>query len=675
MPTNKITKTDASKQINRLREQVNYHNYRYYVLDDPEVPDVEYDRLFRELQALEQQFPDLVTADSPTQRVGAEPLSEFAKVKHVIPMLSLSNVFEDQELVEFHRRVTERLDVDDVTYTAEPKLDGLAISILYEDGVLVRAATRGDGETGEEVTHNVRTIDTVPLRLQGKGYPKRLEVRGEVFMPLAGFEAMNARQRELGEKTFANPRNAAAGSLRQLDPRIAAQRPLEIFFYALGDVSSNTLPDSHYDVLQQLRHWGLRVCPETKLVNDLEGCIGYYNNILTRRDTLPYEIDGVVYKVDDRNQQDELGFISRAPRWATAHKFPAQEEMTVLEAIDVQVGRTGAVTPVARLKPVFVGGVTVTNATLHNRDEIERLDLRIGDTVTIRRAGDVIPKIVAVVKNKRKKGARKFKFPSHCPVCDSELVHESDGVVARCSGGLYCDAQRIQSIIHFASRKAMDIEGLGDKIVELLVESGLIHDVSDIFVLKQADVAALERMADKSAENLLAAIKKSRNTTLNRFLFSLGIPQVGEATALALANYFGTLESLMKASHDQLVEVPDVGPIVADNIYAFFHQKHNKEVITRLRKRGVHWQDVEVKSADELPLAGKTFVVTGTLTSMKRNEAKQILIDLGAKVAGSVSKKTDYVVVGADPGSKATKAEKLGIPILDETAFRKMAGV
>jgi DNA ligase (NAD+) len=538
-----------------------------------------------------------------------------------------------------------------------------------------RAATRGDGETGEDVTHNVRTIDTVPLRLQGKGYPKRLEVRGEVFMPLAGFEAMNARQRELGEKTFANPRNAAAGSLRQLDPRIAAQRPLEIFFYALGDVSSNTLPESHYELLQQLRDWGLRVCPETRQVNGLQGCADYYQNILKRRDALRYEIDGVVYKVDDRSMQDELGFISRAPRWATAHKFPAQEEMTVLESIDVQVGRTGAITPVARLKPVFVGGVTVTNATLHNRDEIERLDLRIGDTVTIRRAGDVIPKIVSVVKSKRKKGARKFKFPSHCPVCDSEIVNEGDDVVARCSGGLYCDAQRIQSIIHFASRKAMDIEGLGDKIVELLVESELIHDVSDIFILKQDDVAALERMADKSAENLLAAINKSRDTSLNRFLFSLGIPQVGEATALALANHFGSLEALMRASQEQLEQVPDVGPIVAENIRAFFHQKHNKEVITRLRKRGVHWPDVAVKSADELPLVGKTFVVTGTLTSMKRNEAKQLLIDLGAKVAGSVSKKTDYVVVGADPGSKATKAEQLGVPILDEAEFRKMVGV
>ena len=672
MPTNKITKTDASKQIKSLREQVNYHNYRYYVLDDPEVPDAEYDRLFRELQALEQQYPDLVTADSPTQRVGAQPLAEFSKVKHVIPMLSLSNVFEDQELAEFHRRVTERLDVDNVSYTAEPKLDGLAISILYEDGVMKRAATRGDGETGEDVTHNVRTIDTVPLRLQGKGYPKRLEVRGEVFMPLAGFDAMNARQRELGEKTFANPRNAAAGSLRQLDPRIAAQRPLEIFFYALGEVSSNTLPESHYALLQQLRDWGLRVCPETRQVNGLEGCSRYYKDILTRRDTLPYEIDGVVYKVDDRNQQDDLGFISRAPRWATAHKFPAQEEMTVLESIDVQVGRTGAITPVARLKPVFVGGVTVTNATLHNRDEIERLDLRIGDSVTIRRAGDVIPKIVSVVKSKRKKGARKFKFPSHCPVCDSEIVNEGDDVVARCSGGLYCDAQRIQSIIHFASRKAMDIEGLGDKLVEQLVESELIHDVSDIFILKQNDVAALERMADKSADNLLAAIKQSSSTTLNRFLFSLGIPQVGEATALALANHFGSLEALMKAKQEPLEQVPDVGPIVAENIHAFFHQKHNKEVITRLRKRGVHWPDVEVKSADELPLAGKTFVVTGTLSTMKRNEARQILIDLGAKVAGSVSKKTDYVVVGADPGSKATKAEQLGVPMLDESEFRKM---
>jgi len=675
VPGSKTSRADAGKKIHNLREQINHHNYLYYVLDKPEIPDAEYDRLFRELQALEQQFPDLVTVESPTQRVGARPLSEFAKVRHSIPMLSLSNVFEDNELAEFHRRVTDRLDTDSIRYTAEPKLDGLAISILYEDGVLVRAATRGDGETGEDVSHNVRTIETVPLKLQGKVFPKRLEVRGEVFMPLAGFEAMNRRYREAGEKTFANPRNAAAGSLRQLDPRIAAERPLEIYFYAVGEVSTDAvLPDSHYDLLQQLRSWGLRICPEVRQVDGYPGCLEYYRDILKRRDTLPYEIDGVVYKVDSRQQQQELGFISRAPRWATAHKFPAQEEMTVLEAIDVQVGRTGAITPVARLQPVFVGGVTVTNATLHNRDEIERLDVRVGDTVVIRRAGDVIPEVLSVVTSKRKKGARKFKFPAHCPVCDSEIVYERDGVVARCSGGLYCDAQRIQSIIHFASRKAMDIEGLGDKLVEQLVDKELIHDISDIFVLNKDDVAALDRMADKSAENLLNAITRASATTLNRFLFSLGIPLVGEATALALAKHFGNLDELMKAGEEPLLEVPDVGPIVAESIHAFFHQQHNQEVIRRLQERGVHWPDVEVKSAEQLPLAGKTFVVTGTLSSMSRSEAKQALLDLGAKVAGSVSKKTDYVVVGADPGSKATKAEELGVAILDENQFLKMIG-
>lgn len=666
------SKQDAQQQVTNLRQQINYHNYRYYVLDDPEIPDAEYDRLLKQLQALEAEHPALVTLDSPTQRVGAEPLSEFTQVRHQIPMLSLSNAFDTEEVEDFDRRIREKIAVDKVEYAVEPKLDGVAISILYEDGLLVRAATRGDGSTGEDVTHNVRTIDSVPLRLLGNNFPKVLEVRGEIYMSKHGFEALNQQQRKNDEKIFANPRNAAAGSLRQLDPRITATRPLEIFFYGLGVVRGGSSIKTHSDTLAQLRQWGLRVCPQSAVVQSVDGCVSYYQKIGKKRDTLPYGIDGVVYKVNDLAQQQIMGFISRAPRWALAHKFPAQEEMTVLEKIEVQVGRTGAITPVARLKPVFVGGVTVTNATLHNREEIERLDVRPGDTVIIRRAGDVIPEVVSVVTSKRKKGARKFKFPTHCPVCDSEIVYEGAGIIARCSGGLYCDAQRKQAIIHFASRKAIDIDGLGDKIIELLVDEGIVHDVADLYKLKHAELAGLERMADKSAQNLLEAIEKSKDTTLPRFLFGLGIPQVGETTALTLARHFGNLKDLMKAKIETLENIMDVGPIVAQSIYTFFKQKHNREVIQRLQKRGVHWPDVEIVDKAEQPLAGKTFVLTGTMTSMTRSEAKAKLQALGAKVAGSVSSKTDYVVVGADPGSKARKAEALGVAILDEDTFLRL---
>ena len=663
----------VAERIVALREQINQHNYLYYVQDAPEIPDAEYDRLFRELQELERQYPELITSDSPTQRVGGEALSEFSKVQHAVPMLSLSNAFSEEEIGNFHRRVTERLDNENIDYTAEPKLDGLAVSLLYEKGVLTRAATRGDGLTGEDVTHNVRTIESVPLRLMGKTCPDVLEVRGEVYMPKAGFEALNARQKQNDEKPFANPRNAAAGSLRQLDPRITAQRPLAMFCYALGQIEGGKVPGIHYEILMQLREWGLRVCPETRAVHGLQGCLDYYHSIGAKRNQLPYEIDGVVYKVNDIKQQQDLGFISRAPRWAIAHKFPAQEEMTVVEGIDVQVGRTGAVTPVARLKPVYVGGVTVTNATLHNRDEIERLDIRVGDSVIVRRAGDVIPEVVSVIKSKRKRGARKYRFPSKCPVCDSEIVYEGEGIIARCSGGLFCDAQRKQSIKHFAARRAMDIEGLGDKIVDQLVDSDLIHDVADIYALNQEQLAGLERLADKSASNLVQAIDHSKSTTLPRFLFALGIPQVGEATALGLANHFAKLEALMSASTEELEQVPDVGPVVAENIHTFFQQKHNRDVIKKLRGHKIHWPAIEAKTvvADSL-LAGKTFVLTGTLSQMPRDQAKAALQALGAKVTGSVSKKTDYVVVGEDPGSKASKAEALGVTMLDESEFLRL---
>ena len=664
--------TQIAKEAESLREQINYHNYRYYVLDDPEIPDVEYDRLMRQLEELEQAHPELITPDSPTQRVGAAPLDKFREVKHEIPMLSLGNAFSDEEVHDFDRRARERLDVKKIHYSAEPKLDGLAISIMYENGLLSRAATRGDGYTGEDVTQNVRTIDSVPLKLIGKNYPRVLEVRGEVFMSKAGFAELNDRQRKSGDKIFANPRNAAAGSLRQLDSRVTASRPLEMYCYGIGKVEGGKLPETHSEILSVLRDWGVRVNPEAAVLKGIDACVEYYNDILARREKLSYDIDGVVYKVDDINQQEQLGFVSRAPRWAIAHKFPAEEEMTRLLDIDVQVGRTGALTPVARLEPVFVGGVTVTNATLHNQDEIDRKDIRISDTVIVRRAGDVIPEVVSAIKSKRKKGARRFKMPGKCPVCGSEVVKLESEAVARCSGGLFCPAQRREEIKHFASRRAMDIEGLGDKLVDQLDEQGLVHDVADLFYLKVDDVAALERMGQKSAENLIEALDKARNTTLPRFVFSLGIRQVGEATALALANHFGSLDALRKAKLHELEQVQDVGPVVAESIHTFFKQTHNKEVIQKLIKAGVNWPDIEVIPAEALPLSGQTFVLTGTLSSTTRNEAKAKLQSLGAKVAGSVSGKTDYVVVGADAGSKATRAEKLGIDILDEDQFLRL---
>ena len=660
------------KLAEKLRKQLQHHNYRYYVLDDPEVPDAEYDRLFRDLQKLESKHPSLITADSPTQRVGAVPLPSFEEVEHALPMLSLGNAFSDEEVKKFGKRISDRLSVTDIQFVAEPKLDGLAVSLLYEDGLLVRAATRGDGVTGENVTQNIRTIHSVPLRLVGDNYPRLLEVRGEVYMPKSGFEQLNNNQRQNNEKLFANPRNAAAGSLRQLDSKITATRPLSMFCYGIGQVDGKKMPGLHSEILDCIKSWGLRVCPEIKIVNGINECLAYYRHINELRNRLPYEIDGVVYKVNKIDQQETLGFVSRAPRWAIAHKFPAQEELTKLLAIDVQVGRTGAITPVARLEPVEVGGVTVTNATLHNQDEIERMDVRVGDTVVVYRAGDVIPKVASVVKSRRPKKTRKYKMPTHCPECGSDIVRVEGEAIMRCSGGLYCPAQRKEAIKHFSSRRAMDIEGLGDKLVDQLVDAGLVNDVADLYTLKLEELAELDRMADKSAKNLIDALNSSKSTSLAKFIYSLGIREVGEATALNLANHFGTLKSVQNASTEKLLEVPDVGPVVASNIVTFFHQPHNLDVIKKLQKAKVSWPDVEVFDTETLPMAGKVVVLTGTLTKMTRNDAKERLQQLGAKVAGSVSKKTDIVIAGEAAGSKLDKAEALGVEVINEKSFIKL---
>jgi DNA ligase (NAD+) len=666
------TPAKVRQRARKLAEELDQHNYRYYVLDDPSITDAEYDRLLRELQEIEENYPDLRTPESPTQRVGAAPVTEFATVRHGEPMLSLNNAFDEEEVLAFDQRVRKLLDCDDLTYVAEPKLDGLAVSLTYENGALTRGATRGDGHTGEDITLNVRTLRSVPLKLRGRGYPGLMEVRGEVILGHDGFRRLNEAQVEAGAKPFVNPRNAAAGSLRQLDSGLTAARPLEMFCYGVGRVEGGGLPDTQYDMLVQLKKWGLRVSPLVQRVEGIQGCLRYYRNMQERRADLPYDIDGVVYKVNNKAAQDALGTLSRAPRWALAHKFPAQEQSTEVLDIEVQVGRTGAVTPVARLEPVFVGGVTVSNATLHNRAEIERLDVRKGDTVIVRRAGDVIPEIVSVQKEKRKKGARPYRFPTHCPVCNSEIVYDGgEGIIARCSGGLFCDAQRKESIKHFASRRAMDIDGLGDKLVEQLVDKGCVKDVADLYRLDAEQIAGLDRMARKSAQNLVDALEESKDTTLDRFLFGLGIPQVGETTARQLAEYFGGLDRLIKADQDALREVPDIGPIVAGSIHTFFAQHHNRDVIHNLRKAGVRWTEHEPQAGREgqQPLSGRTFVLTGTLESLTRDDAKRALQALGAKVTGSVSKKTDYVVVGADPGSKATKAEELGVEILDEEEF------
>lgn len=660
------------KKHSDLCRQIEKHNYRYYVLDDPLVPDAEYDRLLRELIALEEEYPDLVTPDSPSQRVGAKPLESFATVEHTIPMLSLANAFDEEEMQAFDRRVRERLERKHIDYAAETKLDGLAVSLLYENGSFKQGATRGDGTTGEDVTQNLRTIKSVPLRLRGRAVPSMLEIRGEVFISREGFIHLNSLQRKENAKEFANPRNAAAGSLRQLDPAVTAKRPLKFFAYATGVFEGGDKPDRHTEMLDQLKKWGVPVSPETRVVRDLSGCFDYYNTILEQRNDLGYDIDGVVFKVNEFSLQDELGFVSRAPRWAIAYKFPPEEVMTRVLDIEVQVGRTGALTPVARLEPVAVGGVTVTNATLHNEDEIERKDIRIGDTVIVHRAGDVIPEVVQVVKDKRPKKSRPFRFPSKCPVCHSSVERVEGEAIQRCSAGLYCPAQRIQSIIHFASRRAMDIEGLGDKLVEQLVTGDYIKNMADLYSLDKEQLAGLERMGEKSAANLINALEKSKHTSLNRFLYALGIREVGEATARALANHFGSLGNIMQADVEDLEDVPDVGPVVAQHIHSFFSEPHNRQVIERLQKAGVKWK--EVKQQGKLPLSGKTFVVTGTLEGMTRDEVKDELEALGARVSGSVSKKTDYVVCGENPGSKLDKAKELDVPVLNEKELLKLLG-
>jgi len=670
-----VTKPSPAARADDLRRRLEQHNYRYYVLDDPEVSDAEYDRLLSELKQIEAENPDLITPDSPTQRVGATPVSELQEAVHTTPMLSLDNAFADEDLINFDRRVRERLETDKVIeYVAEPKLDGLAMSFRYENGKLVRAATRGDGMKGEDVTHNVRTIKAVPTQLRGRA-PDVIDVRGEIFMTLAGFKAMNQRALEKGEKVFVNPRNAAAGTMRQLDPRLAASRPLDVFFYAVGEHGNWKLPATHFEVLEQLREWNLKVSPLVKLVQGVEGCLEYYRDIGEKRDSLKYEIDGVVYKVNRFAQQRELGFVSRAPRWSIAHKFPAHEENTIVRDVEFQVGRTGALTPVARLEPVFVGGVTVSNATLHNMDEVQRKDVHIGDTVVIRRAGDVIPEVVKVVLERRPKDARPVVMPEKCPICGSAVEREEGEAVARCTGSLSCAAQLKGALLHFAGRRAMDIDGLGEKIVDQLIEgeAPLVKSPADLYKLTVEQFANLERLGEKSAKNLVKALEKSKKTTLARFLYAIGIRDVGESTATALANHFGSIETLQDANEGAIQEVPDVGPIVAAHVYTFFQQPHNAEVIQALRDLGVHWPAQKARAAPtEGPLTGKTFVLTGTLESMSRDDAGDRITALGGKVTGSVSKKTSYVVAGAEAGSKLTKAQELGVEILDEAAFLRL---
>jgi DNA ligase (NAD+) len=655
-----------------LRRQIEEHNRRYYQLDAPVIADAQYDELMRELRQLEAEHPELQTADSPTQRVGAAPVAAFAEVRHEVPMLSLDNAFDDEDVLDFERRIREKLERDDLVFVAEPKLDGLAVSLLYRDGELVQGSTRGDGRSGEDVTHNLRTIRAIPLTLSGSGYPQRFEVRGEVFMPKAGFEAMNRRAAEAGEKVFVNPRNAAAGSLRQLDPKTTAARPLSFYCYGYGLFPDDQLPASQDRLMERLRDWGLPVSPELQVVQGAAGCLDYYRDLLTRRHQLPYEIDGVVYKLARFDWQAEMGYVARAPRWAIAHKFPAEEVTTRLLDIDVQVGRTGALTPVARLEPVFVGGVTVTNATLHNADEVRRKDVRIGDTVVVRRAGDVIPEVVRSVPELRPADAREFVMPERCPVCGSEVEAEEGETIVRCTGGLYCPAQHKEAIKHFASRRALDIEGLGDKLVDQLLDKGLIDTVADLYRLTVEQLEQLERLGRKSAENLVAALEKSKSTSLARFLYALGIREVGEVTAQNLANQLRSLDRIMEAGEAALEAIPDVGPTMAAHIAAFFRQPHNREVIEALRRAGVHWQESEAEPVAEQPLAGKTFVLTGTLEAFTRDEAKARLQALGGKVTGSVSKKTDYVIAGAEAGSKLAKAEELGVAVLDEEGLMRL---
>ncbi len=672
----------ARERAAALRAQLHHHAYLYYTLAAPELPDAEYDRLFQELQTLEQQYPELLTADSPTQRVLGQLLPGFAAVRHAVPMLSIRTETDTEAsgVTTFDARVRKELGLTPaeppVEYAAELKFDGLAVNLRYEQGVLVQAATRGDGETGEDITQNVRTIRQIPLRLRGEALPAVLEVRGEVYMRRDAFEALNERQREKiargarNEKTFVNPRNAAAGSLRQLDPAITVQRPLSFYAYAWGEVQGwEAMPDSHSGVLDAFAAFGLPVSQERVVSQGPQGLIAFHQQIAERRDSLPFDIDGVVYKVNRIALQRQLGFVSREPRWAVAHKYPAQEMLTVVRDIDVQVGRTGKLTPVAKLEPVFVGGVTVTNATLHNQEEANRKDVRIGDTVVVRRAGDVIPEVVSVVLEQRPEGALPFVMPDACPVCGSAVAREEGEVDTRCTAGIYCSAQRKQAVLHFAQRRALDIEGLGDKLVEQLVDGEIIHSLPDLYTLQLDTLSGLERMGEKSAHNLLDALEKSKSTTLARFVYGLGIRHVGETTAKDLARHFGSLDALLQADEAALLQVPDVGPVVADSLLRFLAEPHNREVLERLRALGVHWPESAGEAAalaSVSPLAGKTFVLTGTLPSMGRDEARELLEAAGAKVTGSVSKKTDYVVAGAEAGSKLDKAQTLGIPVLDQ---------
>lgn len=660
--------------IEELKEQIRKYDYHYYVLDEPLVPDAEYDRCFKALQQLEAQYPQFLSPDSPTQRVGGTPSDAFMPVAHKQPMLSLSNVFTADELKAFIKRAIEKLDEPNqkLVFACEPKLDGLAVNMTYEDGVLTYAATRGDGAVGENITANIKTIASVPLRLRVNNPPKLIEVRGEVYIPTADFKAYNARARELGEKTFANPRNAAAGSLRQLNPEISANRPLAIYCYGIGACEGYKLPNSHLEQLNLLKEFGFRVSPETRKEIGIEGCLNYYHHMLAKRNQLPFEIDGVVYKIDSIPLQQQLGYVSRAPRFACAHKFPATEEMTRLIAVDFQVGRTGAVTPVARLEPVSVGGVTVSNATLHNFDEITRKDIRIGDTVVIRRAGDVIPEVVSVVLEKRPDNARTIELPKNCPICGSEVVREEDEAIARCVGGLYCKAQLKRMMWHFASRKAMYIEGLGSVLIDQLVDEGIVHHLADLYELDLQTLANLPRMGEKSAKNLLSALEKSKKTTFNRFLYALGIREIGEAGARVLAEHYLDVESLKAATIEELMTLNDIGPVAASHIVHFFAQPHNLEVINRLLELGIHWPKPEkIQVNPQNPFYGKTVVLTGTLSSMGREEAKAKLLALGAKVSGSVSSKTDYVIAGSEAGTKLIKAAELGVAIIEEDEFLK----
>ncbi len=671
-----MAKKDPAQEIAHLRLQLVDWNHRYYVLDDPSVPDSDYDTSLQRLIELETAHPELVTDDSPSQRVGGTPLPQFTQVAHEVPMLSLDNAFSDEDFIDFNRRVLERLGEgeQELEYACEPKLDGIAVSLLYREGMLVRGATRGDGTTGEDITHNVRTIRSIPLRLRGAGFPVVLEVRGEVYMPRAGFAALNERARAKGEKLFVNPRNAAAGSLRQLDPKITAKRPLKMCAYSVAVIEGDALAHSHLETLEAIQALGFYVSSEVASVKNIDGCLAFYQTLAKKRNELPYDIDGVVFKVNHFDLQNQLGFVAKAPRWAIAHKFPAQEEMTRLNAVEFQVGRTGTITPVARLEPVFVGGVTVSNATLHNRDEIHRLGVMVGDTVVVRRAGDVIPQVVSVVTDQRPENATPIEFPDVCPVCGSPAAVVEGEAAIRCTGGLVCEAQRKEAIKHFASRKAMDIDGLGDKLVEALVDQGLVTGLEDIYTLTLEPVAGLERMGKKSAQNLLDAIEASKQTTLPRFLFALGIRDVGQTTAHTLVNHLGQLSSIAKADEDTLLAVPDVGPVVAARIQDFFSNPQNQSVIEALINHGVHWPDVTPQNEKDQPLSGQVWVLTGTLDSMSRDEAKGVLQAQGAKVTGSVSAKTNVLLAGPGAGSKLRKAEELGIRVVNELEFLTLVG-